>query len=71
LTILNNSNYKTIFICSDNQKYLDYFKQNLNKNITIITPNYNTNIHKDYIDLYYLSKATKVFMVSKFSSYAI
>lgn len=71
LYYLNNmSGEINIFIASDDDKYNNYFINNLNNNYNIVDPFLNViddSIYKDYFSLVY---SKKIIMVPKFSSFA-
>lgn len=68
--INNNSNIQTCAIVSDDNLYKNYMKNKIKK--TYIDLSYNYNIPIDWLDYYYLTRATKnIIMCCKFSSYSI
>lgn len=60
----------TFTIVSDNISLKEYMKNKIHKKYVELS--YNFNIHKDWLDFYYLTKPkNNIIMCSKFSSYSI
>ena len=65
-----NPKIQNYTIVSDDSYYLDYLKEKITKQYSNVS--YNYTIHKDWLDYYYLTKASeRIIMCSKFSSYSI
>jgi hypothetical protein len=60
-----------LFICSDNEDYKNEMISELNKTIKVIDPLITKHQLQVYNDFHALSKANKIYMCSKFSSFAI
>lgn len=69
--ILNNSNTKHIFICSDNEKIITYLKSKLNKDIIVCNPICDNGVPEEYKDFFALSLCKELILSSTFSSYSI
>jgi hypothetical protein len=68
--INNNPNIQTYTIVCDDDKYKKYVFNKITKRF--IKLSYNTNIPKDWLDYYYLTKCKQcILMCCKFSSYSI
>jgi len=70
--IINRTTTTYIFICADDDNVKRKFIKYLNKSIKIINPICSDDsIPKNYIDLFGLSLCRKIYMCSKFSTFAI
>lgn len=60
-----------VYICSDDSDYRNAFINKLDKNIIVVKPICDKGIPDEYIDFFALTKCEKIYMCSKFSSFAI
>ena len=67
--LANKSNGKKVYICGDSERYIDYVKSKI-KNKDILEKIEIDNISNEWIDLYYLTKAYKIIMCSRYSSFS-
>tara|TARA_Y100001970_G_C14256189_1_gene875572 strand:+ start:7702 stop:8568 length:867 start_codon:yes stop_codon:yes gene_type:complete len=66
----NNDNIKNCIIVSDDNKYINKIKERITKNIVSLNNN-QSNINRDWVDFYYLTKATdNIIMCSKYSTFS-
>lgn len=65
-----NKKNQDIFLCGDDPKYIDYIKNNLNKDIVVYETE-KKNYNLEYHDLYNLAQCSEICMCSKVSSYSI
>lgn len=66
----NDNSVSTYTIVTDDIRYKEKVKKNINKEYVELL--YNSNVHKDWLDFYYLTKPNKyVVMCCQFSSYSI
>ena len=68
---INLEKPKYLFICSDNEKYKNRMISKLDKDISVVDPLITKSALQVYDDFYALSKSNKIYMCSKFSSFAI
>jgi len=68
---INKERPEYLFICSDNEKLKRKMASRLHRGIKVIDPLITKSEFKVYDDFYGLSRADKIYMCSKFSSYAI
>jgi len=68
---INLEKPRYLFICSDSEKYKNKMISKLDKDITVVDPLISKSGLQVYDDFYALSQANKIYMCSKFSSFAI
>ncbi|RPH51039.1 MAG: hypothetical protein EHM85_08185 [Desulfobacteraceae bacterium] len=68
---INLEKPKYLFICSDNEKYKNRMISKLDKDIKVVDPLISKSGLQVYDDFYALSQSNKIYMCSKFSSFAI
>jgi len=68
---INLERPESLFICSDNEDYRNKMISRLDKDIKVIDPLNTKHPLQVYNDFYALSNANKIYMCSKFSSFAI
>jgi len=69
IKLANKSRGKNVYICGDSKNYINYVKNRI-KNKNILVKKKDGNIPKEWIDYYYLTKAYKIIMCSRFSSFS-
>jgi hypothetical protein len=68
--LANKSSGKNIYICGDSNKYIEYITSKIkNKNILKCETKID-NVSNEWIDFYYLTKAYKIIMCSRYSSFS-
>lgn len=71
IALINKECPQYVFVCSDNENYRNQLVINLNRNISVVEPVCDKNIPSEYSDFFALTKCDRVYMCSKFSSFAI
>jgi hypothetical protein len=71
IEIINSINPDYLFICADEITIKNKFIEYLNSEIKIIHPVCSDSVPQEYIDLFALSLCSKIYMVSKFSTFSI
>lgn len=69
LELINKLKPKYLFVAADNIKEKNQFISKLDKNITVVHPITNCK-NGPYVDFFALSMCSKIYMCSKFSSFA-
>ena len=71
LHLVNQEKPKLVFVCADKKIYKDAFVSLLDDSIEIVEPECPEDVGGVYKDFFGLAKCNKIYMTSKFSSFAI
>ena len=71
IELIKKDNPKQLFVCSDNAEYKKILLDSIPKEIQIVEPLVNADIPGYYVDFFALSMCSKLYMNSKFSTFAL
>lgn len=72
IEVINNEKPSHLFVCADDEVVKKKFLSFIDSKITIVEPQYDIeSVPSEYADLFALSLCSRIYMVSKFSTYSI